>query len=147
MPNGQQLRQEITLDAGGFQGGQTQFAVSSKLDPETVADGLTDDIAKCEQGPDFHVNRLDDVDAGSLYSYTAGDAGSGWFAVVTGDSGVALIQIVDPTNAKSQFTLAQVTALAEIAQERLARYGSGSASSRPRRPAPGPPDPRRSTRR
>ncbi|KRF24018.1 hypothetical protein [Phycicoccus sp. Soil803] len=124
VPSGQQLRQEITLDAGGFQGGQTQFAVSSGQDPVTVAEGLTNDISQCQQGPDFHVNRLDETDAGSLYSYTAGDAGSGWFAVVTGASDVTLIQVTDPTPGKSQYSLAQVTALAEIAKERLARYGT-----------------------
>ncbi|SDP32957.1 hypothetical protein SAMN04489867_2091 [Pedococcus dokdonensis] len=138
VPTGQRLRQEITLDAGGFQGGQTQFAVSSKLDPETVAQGLTGDISQCQQGPDFKVNRLDDTDAGSLYSYTAGDAGSGWFAVVTGNSDVALIQIADPTATKSRFTLAQVTALAEVAKERLARYGSASAAATTAPPASGP---------
>ena len=124
VPSGQQLRQEITLDAGGFQGGQTQFAVSAGQDPVTVAEGLTNDISQCQQGPDFHVNRLDETDAGSLYSYTAGDAGSGWFAVVTGASDVTLIQVTDPTPGKSQYSLVQVTALAEIAKERLARYGT-----------------------
>ena len=127
VPGGQKLRQEITLDAGGFQGGQTQFAISAKLDPETVAQGLATDISQCQQGPDFRVNRLNETDAGSLYSYTAGDAGSGWFAVITGKSDVTLIQVTDPTPTKSQFTLAQVTALAEVAKERLARYGTGAA--------------------
>jgi hypothetical protein len=128
VPEGQKLRQEITLDAGGFQGGQAQFAVSTGQKPATVARGLTNAISQCQQGPDFHVNRLDETDAGSLYSYTAGDAGSGWFVVVTGDSDVALLQVTDPTRAKSRYTLAQVTALAEVAQQRLALYGTGATA-------------------
>jgi hypothetical protein len=129
IPQGQKLRQQVVLDAGGFEGGQTQFAVSAKLDPQTVADGLTADISQCEQGPDFRVNRLNETDAGSLYSYTAGDAGSGWFAVVPGAADVTLIQIADAAHPTSIFTLAQVTALAEIAKQRLARYGSGTTST------------------
>jgi hypothetical protein len=50
VPEGQKLRQEITLDAGGFQGGQAQFAVSTGQKPATVARGLTNAISQCQQG-------------------------------------------------------------------------------------------------
>ena len=129
VPNGQAQRQEVTLDAGGFQGGQTRFKVSSGLDPATVAGSMANDISGCQQGPDFTVGALTETDAGSLFSYTAGDAGSGWFAVVQGEADVTLIQVVDPTHATSTYTKAQVRALAEVAKERLARYGTGATSS------------------
>jgi hypothetical protein len=139
IPQGQTLRQEVTLDGGGFQGGQTQFAVSSKLDPLTVAEGIASEIAQCQQGPDFKVSSQKPGGPGSsgpyrttkIFSYTAGDAGSGWFAVVPGPSDVTLIQIVDAANATSRFTLAQVTALAQIAKDRLTNYGSGVAPTTP----------------
>ena len=135
IPQGQKLRQQVTLDAGGFEGGQTQFAVSAKLDPLTVAEGIASDVAGCQQGPDFTVSAQKPGGPGSsgpyrttkIFSYTAGDAGSGWFAVVPGPSDVTLIQIVDAANATSRFTLTQVTALAQIAKDRLTRYGSGTA--------------------
>lgn len=129
IPRGQKLRQEVTLDAGGFQGGQTQFAVSSKLDPQTVAEGIASDVAGCQQGPNFVVTPETAGGWPRLFSYTAGDAGSGWFAVVPGSADVTFIQIVDPAHRTSVFTHPRVTALADIAEKRLARYGSGTTSS------------------
>jgi hypothetical protein len=129
LPLGQTLRQEVTLDAGGFQGGQTQFAVSAKLDPETVAEGIASDVAACQQGPDFTVTPEGASGWPRLFSYTAGGAGSGWFVVVPGAADVTFIQIADAAHPKSIFTEAQVTALAEVAEKRLARYGSGAAST------------------
>jgi hypothetical protein len=129
IPQGQQLRQQVTLDAGGFEGGQTQFAVSSKLDPQTVAEGIASDVAGCQQGPDFVVSPETAGGWPRLFSYTAGDAGSGWFAVVPGAADVTFIQIADAAHRTSVFTHPRVTALADIAEKRLARYGSGTTSS------------------
>jgi hypothetical protein len=139
IPQGQKLRQEVTLDAGGFQGGQTQFAVSAKLDPRTVAEDLASDISGCEQGPDFKVSPRKPGGPGSsgpyrttkIFSYTAGDAGSGWFAVVPGPSDVTLIQVADAANKTSRFTLEQVTDLAQVAKDRLTKYGSRAAPTTP----------------
>ena len=141
LPQGQTLRQEVTLDAGGFQGGQTQFAASSKLDPRTVAESIASDISQCQQGPDFKVTPKGTSGWPRLFSYTAGDAGSGWFAVVPGAADVTLIQIIDSAHPTTIFTPAQVTALADIAEKRLARYGSGAStttSSPTTTPAPEP---------
>ncbi len=129
LPQGQTLRQEVTLDAGGFQGGQTQFAASAKLDPDTVAEGIASDVATCQQGPGFTVTPETASGWPRLFSYTAGDAGSGWFAVVPGAADVTFIQIVDASHTKSIFTHAQVTALADIAEKRLARYGSRTSTT------------------
>ncbi|MEO6413444.1 MAG: hypothetical protein ABIO48_12740 [Pedococcus sp.] len=139
LPQGQKLRQQVTLDAGGFEGGQTQFAVSSKLHPDTVAEGIASDISQCQQGPDFTVTSP--LQSGQylrgpyrtthIFSYTAGDAGSGWFAVVPGPSDVALIQIADAAHPKSVFTVEQVADLAQIAKDRLTKYGSRAAPVTP----------------
>ena len=131
LPQGQTLRQEVTLDAGGFQGGQTQFAVSTKLDPQTVAEGIASDVAGCQQGPDFVVTPETASGWPRLFSYTAGDAGSGWFAVVPGAADVSFIQIADAAHPKSVFTQSQVAALARIAADRLTKYGSGAAPATP----------------
>ncbi|TPG19071.1 hypothetical protein [Pedococcus bigeumensis] len=138
IPQGQKLRQEVTLDAGGFQGGQTQFAVSSKLHPDTVAEGIASDIRQCQQGPDFAVTGASlsgdlhgPYRTTQIFSYTAGDAGSGWFVVVPGPSDVTLIQIIDAAHPKSVFTVEQVVDLAQIAKDRLKWYGSGAAPTTP----------------
>jgi hypothetical protein len=131
LPRGEALRQEITLDGGGFQGGQTQFKVSRSLDPQTVAEGIAADVAGCQPAPDFVVTPETAGGWPRLFSYTAGAAGSGWFAVVPGAADVTLIQIADSAHATSTFTHPQVTALADIAEKRLARYGSGAATTPP----------------
>ena len=92
-----------------------------------MAESIASDISQCQQGPDFKVTPKGTSGWPRLFSYTAGDAGSGWFAVVPGAADVTLIQIIDAAHPTSIFTQAQVTALAEVAQQRLARYGSGTA--------------------
>jgi hypothetical protein len=135
---GTKVQQEgITLDAGGSSGGQVRFSLGKGTDPDTAASGVANDIADCQAGPDFRVTQLDATDAGSLYSYTAGDAGSGWFAVVAGTSDVALLQVTDPAPT-SQFTVAQVTALAEIAKQRLVRYATTAIPTTPPSTTSGP---------
>jgi hypothetical protein len=64
-----------------------------------------------------------------LFSYAAGDAGSGWFAVVTGPHDVTLLQVLEPSSKTTTFTAEQVTRLAQVAQQRLARYGTGTSST------------------
>jgi hypothetical protein len=129
IPQGQKLRQQVLLDTGGFEGGQTQFAISPTLDPRTVAEGVASDVASCQQGPDFTVTPRTGNAWPRLYSYTAGGAGSGWFVVVPGPADLTFIQIADTAHPTSAFTRVQVAALAEVAKERLTRYGSGTASS------------------
>ena len=135
---GTKVQQEgITLDAGGPSGGQVRFSLGKGTDPETAASGVADDISDCQMGPDFRITALDDTDAGAFYSYRAGDAGTGWLMVVHGAHDVAVLQITDPTTTP-QFTLAQVTALGEIARERLARYGTTSTPTTPPSTTSGP---------
>lgn len=126
-PRGQVQRQQVTVDGLAFEGGQTRFSVDSNSDPDTVAEGIASDIAGCQAGHGFVVTPETASGWPRLYSYTAGDAGSGWFAVVPGAHDVTLIQVVDPSHKNSVFTHPQVTALADIAQKRLAKYGTHAA--------------------
>jgi hypothetical protein len=129
---GTKVQQEgITLDAGGPSGGQVRFRLGKGTDPQTAASGVANDVSDCQVGPDFRITALDDTNAGSFYSYRAGAAGTGWLMVIQGPHDVAVLQITDPTPTTSQFTVAQVTALGEIAKERLARYGTGATSPTP----------------
>ena len=70
--------------------------------------------------------------AWTVFSYGTPDAGSGWFAVVPGGQGVALLQVVDPAShdvAAGDFTVQELSALAELAGARLDRYDTESATS------------------
>ncbi|MEP6854793.1 MAG: hypothetical protein ABJA33_04950 [Pedococcus sp.] len=127
---GTKVQQEsLSLDAGGPSGGQVRFTLASGTDPETAASGVANDISDCALAPGFRVNGVVATGAGSLYPYTAGDAGSGWFAIVHGQRDLTVLQVVDPDHATAAFTREQVEALATTAQQRLERYGTGSASS------------------
>ncbi len=124
---GDKVQQEgLTLDAGGPSGGQVRFALAPGTDVRTAASGVADDISDCALAPGFRVDGLVETDAGSLYSYTAGAAGSGWFAIVSGQRDLAVLQVVDPDHATPVFTRKQVESLATTAQQRLARYGTGA---------------------
>lgn len=128
IPVGQVERQQVAVDGLRFEGGQTRFAVPRSLDPRTVAEGVVSDIAACQAGPGFTVTPQNEGWP-RLFSYTAGDAGSGWFAVVPGPADLTLIQVVDPAHATSVFTQAQVLKLADIAEGRLKRYGSTATAT------------------
>ncbi|GAB3067186.1 hypothetical protein [Pedococcus soli] len=119
----------LTQRTGSLSGGQVRFSLDAGTDAGTAASGVANDISDCALAPGFHVDALTETAAGSLFAYTAGDAGSGWFAVVHGKRDVAVLQVVDPDHAKSVVTGQQVEALATIAQERLTRYGTGTAGS------------------
>ena len=138
-PGNKVQQEDLSLAQGSLSGGQVRFRVGSGTDVETAASGVADDVADCAIAPGFRVGKAVDTSAGTLYAYTAGDAGSGWFAVVHGEQDVAVLQVVDPDHAQSQVGRAEVEQLATIAQERLARYGTGSQSSppTPRSTAPG----------
>ncbi|MGA8978483.1 MAG: hypothetical protein WB473_05130, partial [Pedococcus sp.] len=124
---GTKVQQEgLTLDAATASGGQVRFALGSGTDPATAASGVASDISDCALAPGFRVNGPVETDAGSLYSYTAGPAGSGWFVIVHAEHDLAVLQVVDPDHATPVFTRAQVEALATTAQQRLARYGTGA---------------------
>ena len=129
VPLGQTRREELTVPGSTVSGGQTRFAISTALDPTTVAEGMASDIARCTQ-PHFVVTAVHpsttSATSARLFSYTAGDAGSGWFVIAVGRRDVTLIQVVDSRPGPSAFTPAQVSTLATIATTRLARYGTGT---------------------
>jgi hypothetical protein len=120
-----------------FEGGQVRFRIDAGQDVQTAADGVADEVASCQAGPSFTVTQYLPGGPGAsgpyrpwkLFSYSAGDAGSGWFAVVTGQRDVTFLQVVDPSHQTSQFSGAQVTGLAQIAQQRLERYGTGTKAT------------------
>lgn len=119
-PNlGRPTRQdEVHMDKSPLSGAATYWATGSDKD---TAIALEQSVAKCQLGPGFTV-RSEYVGAYSLFSYGTKDAGSGWFAVVTGGSGVALLQLVDPAfnDVKSGgFTEDEMGALARAAQARI----------------------------
>ncbi len=84
-------------------------------------------IASCENGPGFSTKKERVSDA-VIYSYVAGDAGVGWYAVVTGGQGVALLNVSENGVARSRFTADQLEALASAAQARLDRYATATSA-------------------
>jgi hypothetical protein len=102
---------------------------------------LEQSVAKCQAGPGFTV-RSEYVGSYSLYSYAAKDAGSGWFAVVSGGDGVELLQLIDPAFPDVKyggFTQAELGALADTAQARLVRYAAAGSSPAPSATGPSGP--------
>jgi hypothetical protein len=94
-------------------------------------DTLRQGVATCHAGPGFTV-KSEYVGAYSIYSYSTPEAGSGWFAVVAGGRGVALLQLVDPAFndiASGGFTEDELKALASTEGARLDRYASDTAST------------------
>jgi hypothetical protein len=130
-------QEQVTTEGVQFEGGQVRFAIGAGQDVATAGQGVTSDIAGCRAGPGFKVTPYVPGGPGArgpyrpwkLFSYAAGDAGSGWFAVVTGPHDVALLQVVEPSSKITPFTAEQVTRLAQVAQQRLARYGTGTSST------------------
>ena len=122
-------QEQVTVEGTQFEGGQVRFAIGAGQDVATAAEGVATDIAGCQAGPGFTVTRVETNGFPKLFSYTAGDAGSGWFAVVVGPRDVGVLQVVDPSHATSVYTRAQVAELAKTAMERLKRYGTGSSGS------------------
>ena len=101
---------------------------------------LEQSVAKCQPGPSFTV-KSEYVGSYSLYSYSAKEAGSGWFAVVSGGQGVELLQLIDPAfpDVKSGgFTEDELGALAGLARARLDRYAKADASPTPPPSSSGP---------
>lgn len=123
---GTKVQQEEVTRAPDLQGGQVRFRIGSGQDAATAADGVASDIAGCSLAPGYKVTPASSGTGQRVYSYTAGDAGSGWWAVVAGKHDVVVLQVNQNDRPKSGFTLAQVQELVSIAQKRLARYGTGT---------------------
>jgi hypothetical protein len=125
---GTKVQQDEVTRAPDLQGGQVRFRIGAGQDPTTAAEGVASDIAGCRLAPGYQVTPETSGGMLRLFSYTAGDAGSGWWAVVAGRHDVVVLQVNQNDRPKSAFTRAQVTALADVARRRLARYGSGTTS-------------------
>lgn len=100
--------------------GGAYWLVADQKDAEAKA---RDAIEKCDNGPGFST-RNERVSNTVIYSYVAGDAGVGWYAIVTGGRGIVLLTIAENGAAKSRFTVDQVETLATAAQVRLDRYAA-----------------------
>jgi hypothetical protein len=121
------LQQSMTQTNSPISGAATYWETGGD---EASVTKLEQSVAKCQAGPGFTV-KSEYVGSYSLYSYSAKEAGSGWFAVVPGGDGVALLQLIDPAfqDVKSGgFTEGELGALAEVAQARLDRYAKSSSS-------------------
>ena len=129
-------QEQVTADGAQFEGGQVRFAIGAGQDSATAAEGITKDIAGCVAGPGFKVTMVQTNGFPKLFSYTAGDAGSGWFAVVVGPRDVGVLQVVDPSHATSVYTEEQVGALAKTAMARIKQYGTGTSGTSPTTSAP-----------
>jgi hypothetical protein len=132
---GTKVQQQSVTGAGGLSGGQVRFRLTAGTDAQTAASGVAEDIADCEAGPGFEVGELDETPSGRIYPYTAGDAGSGWFVVVSGIRDVAVLQVVDAGSATPGSSGA-VHSLAVVARERLLRYAVPQTTASPSSPAP-----------
>ena len=120
-------QEQVATDT--VEGGQTRFTIGAGSDPQTAAEGLADGVAGCEAGPGFTVTPVQTGSWPRLYSYAAGEAGTGWFAIALVKNDIALLHVADPRTGPSSLTRQQISALAEVATQRLARYGSGSTAA------------------
>ncbi|SES47156.1 hypothetical protein SAMN05216199_4017 [Pedococcus cremeus] len=129
-PNGGTPREAETLlsGAGNIQGGQTRWTAGSSTEAQKVADAMARSIGACRQGQ-FAVKGVQTTGWPRLYTYTAGDAGSGWYAVTHAGNEVAVLTVTEPDHPKTEFERAEVERLAAIATARLERYGSGTTST------------------
>ena len=128
--------QQEEITRAEFQGGATRFRIGSGQDVQTAAEGIAQDIAGCQLAPGYAVTQRSPASTWPrLFSYTAGDAGSGWWLVVPGTHDVAVLQLNQNDRPTSGFTQAQVARLAEIATQRLVRYGSGTTKTATSTPA------------
>lgn len=128
--------QQEEITRAEFQGGATRFRIGTGQDVQTAAEGVARDIAGCRLAPGYTVTPVSPGGTWPrLFSFTAGDAGSGWWVVVPGTQDVAVLHLNQNDRPTSGFTRAQVARLADIATQRLERYGSGSTATTTTLPA------------
>ena len=126
---GTKVQQEEVTRAPEFQGGATRFRIGTGQDVQTAAENVASDIAGCQLAPGYTVTPQSSGTFPRLFSFTAGDAGSGWWVVVAGPHDVAVLQLNQNDRPMSGFSRGQVAQLAELASQRLARYGSGTTKT------------------
>ncbi|MDF2146635.1 hypothetical protein [Knoellia sp. p5-6-4] len=125
---GRPVQAETLLSAqGNIQGGQTRWAATSGSASGAAA-AVARAIGSCQQG-EFAVTPVQTDSWPRLYSYKAGGAGSGWYAVATAGKHLAVVTVTEPDHPSSEFSREQVERLAAIATERLEQYGDTSPTT------------------
>lgn len=122
------LQQSLTQTNSPISGAATYWATGGD---KAKASALAQSVSLCRAGPGFITTR-EYLGSYTIYSYSTKYAGSGWFAIVPGEDGLTLLQLIDPAfrDVKSgAFTATEIGALAEVAQARLERYAKGSSPS------------------
>ncbi len=125
---GTMIQQEEVTRPPDLQGGQVRFRIAQGQDPETAAESIASDIAGCRLQPAYTVTPGTSTGFPRLYSYTAGDAGSGWWAVVPGAHDVVVLQVNQNDRPRTSVSEAQMSKLSDVASGRLARYGTGTST-------------------
>jgi hypothetical protein len=128
-PGTKAQQESVTAADPQITGAQTRFTVIAGGSAETAAEGVAGQVGGCVAGPEFTVKPVRVDQWPRLFSYTAGEAGSGWFAVAFAGRDVALLQVVDAGSTTLRFTQEQVAELAQVATERLQRYGSATTAA------------------
>ena len=128
IPDALDTHETVEATADNVQGSQVHWLAPSTAKGPSTAKAIADQVAKCAL-PFFTVTGVQTSSWPRLYSYTAGDAGSGWFAIVLYEGDVTLLQVVDPGHAVSTFTKAQVSDLAARAAARLKAHGGSHEST------------------
>lgn len=132
-------QESLLSQQGNIQGGQTQWTLGSGS-AQQLAEEMAESIGACRLG-EFAVKAVQTDSWPRLYSYTAGDAGSGWYAVAVSGRHVAVLNVVEPDHRTTEFSRVQVERLAAIATARLARYGDTGSAGEPKSGTPTTPPP------
>jgi hypothetical protein len=136
---GQPTRQdEVHMASSPLSGAAAYWGVSG--DVAAAASTTASAVAACQGGPGFAVTRSAATDF-PVFSYATTGAGSGWFVVVEGRSGVALLQLVDPAfdDVKDgAYTQAQLQALARMAKVRIDATPAPTTTAEPEPTSSGP---------
>jgi hypothetical protein len=122
IPDALDTHESVEATADNVQGSQVHWLAPTTTKGPSTAKAIADQVADCAL-PAFKVTGVQTSSWPRLYSYTAGDAGSGWFAIVLNAGDVTLLQVVDPGHAVSTVTKAQVSELAARALARLKAFG------------------------
>lgn len=122
IPDALDTHESVEAGVDGIQGSQVHWLAPSTAAGPGTAKAIADQVAGCSL-PAFTVTAVQTSSWPRLYSYTAGDAGSGWFAVVLDAGDVTLLQVIDPRHAVSVITRTQVADLAARAAARLKAHG------------------------
>jgi hypothetical protein len=118
--------EEVRGEPSGFRAVQLRYAVGSPRAARSAFGAVSRRLEQCRVATSTAGAGSEDL---RVWSYRTGDErGSGWIVLVRASADVARLDVVDRYRPRSAYTADQVTALARIARERLARYGSDSSA-------------------